>query len=503
MGKKLGIVLFVLAVAMAKAQSPMYIVSDFAEDDLEVMLHVCDEAGIGQLLQRHPFITFGHYEWDPKFAKNGDKSVARMVREAASQGIRLGVFTYQDAISLNDPYFTPPYFKRLQRQGRVTLFDDLVPEQRDFALRMSESMKAPSSLNLLLIDDELVSYGTMEPARGLLLLHGCDRGTHGTQAVGHAVTAEAYKIWDSPQRFVAPDDELRDSVRQNLMDRIEVSGMPYVLYGGGPGQLVLEESVRVRQVERWANDEASLKAGGLGWFVIHPSDQKRASTTMEEVEWMLSKVAGFDTGCGWVIDKITVNEHAGLETMLQKIRQWERLRSSGALTQTQRELLKDPYMDWHLEQLEDTLYQLFPLHISRRYRCSFMETDTGIFTSEPMEWRSEQDDRFGLRIQVEGKREIVNPMVNTEKGLVFFPCVIQPGQCLVYDFEDVAKVVDANFNPILEVVPEGLSKLPEGVSEATLIIEMEPDGPLPDVTIRYLIRERPATILLTNEDAEP
>lgn len=481
---------------LASAQSTSYIVSDFAEEDLPAMLELCEKAAVGQLLQRNAFATLGHYEWNPVFAPKGDESVERMVNDSRSHGVQLGVFTYQDAISFNDRYFSPPYYPYLLRQGQVTLFDDILAEQRDFALRASEALEVPSTLNLLLVDDEMISYSTMEPVRELLLLHRCERGAYGTKPTNHAFTAEAYKIWDSPQRFVAPDEYLQDSVRQHLTDRITASGMPFVMYGGSPGQTVLEESVRVRQVERWEQDEALIKENGLGWFVIRPADKKRACTTPEEVEWMLSKVAGYHTGCGWVIEKNTLLDYGGLEAVVEKMGQWERLRRFGVCTETQTRLLRDPYLDWHLEPVDDTTFQLYPLHFSRRHRCTFLETDTGLFTSEPMEWRTEQEGPLGLRIQVDGQRAITNPMILTELGSILFPCVILPGQRLVFDFEGAAKIVDANYHTLVEVVPVGQPILPEGPSMVSLSMEMEAEGPQPVVSVRYLTRETPETISL-------
>ena len=95
---------------------------------------------------------------------------------------------------------------------------------------------------------------------------------------------------------------------------------------------------------------------------------------------------------------------------------------------------------------------------------------------------------------MEGKTDVANVMVNTEEGLVLFPCTIRPGQRLIYDFEDVAYVVDNKYNILKEVAVEGLSMLPEGSSEVYLICESDPGKSRPEVTVRYITHERPVTL---------
>jgi len=113
-----------------------------------------------------------------------------------------------------------------------------------------------------------------------------------------------------------------------------------------------------------------------------------------------------------------------------------------------------------------------------------------LISSEKWEWKADEEGRFGLRIQVGGEVPLKNPMVNTERGLVMFPCTIQPGQCLVYNFHDLAYVMDANFTKLESVEIEGVSELPKGASEVYLICEKLSEGPNPEVTLRYITCEK-------------
>ena len=489
MKKLLILLFFVVVTGPLWAQTGLepgksYLVADFNEQSLESMLELCHQAGFEYLLQRSPFATFGHYRWNPDFA-HGDKAVARMAQKAEEAGVHLGLLVQPDAISENDPYLSWEYRKQLLREGRVELFDAIDANDVDLALRRNDVIKGVSTLNLLLIDDELVSYGTMEIAGDLILLHRCTRGMYGTAIVPHGVDAEVYKLWDSPGRFVAPEGALLDSVRANLERRIAASGVAFVIRSGDPGQTLIEESVRVSHAERWSDDAEARQGGTLGWFAIRCHDKKRAATTMDEVEWLMSKSAAFDAGFGLLIEEQTIRRHGGLGDMLEKIRQWDELRLSGAFTEGQKALLRDPYLDWHLEPDG----KLYALNFSRRYRCNFVEEEEGVLKAESWTWRSAADDGFGLRLQVDGTTEVRNPMVNTERGLLMFPCTVKPGQRIVYDFGEKAYLTDADYNLIEVLWLEGVAALPEGASEVRLLIEADAAAPRPVVTLRYITLE--------------
>ena len=459
-----------------------YLVTDVNEKSLTSVLKVCQKGGIEYLLVRSPFLTYGHYRWNPDFARD-DKAVARMVREAEDAGVHLGLLIQPDAISENDLFFSAKNSKSFLREGRVELFSDITDDDVDIALLYNGVIKGISSMNLILIEDELISYGTIERAGELLLLHHCTRGVCGTRRSSHSTAAEVYKIWDSPDRFVAPEGCLRDSVRQRLNHRIEASGVAFVLRAGEPGQELIDGSIRVRQVERWAAD-GDLES--LGWINLHAADKKRQATSIDDVEWVLSKAVAFNAGYGVLADPKTMKEHGRMDEILEKIRQWDTIRYAGSLTPEHREAMRDPYSDWHLERDEDGEFELSQRHFSRRYQCRFVEADSLLIGAEPWEWKADSEGRFGLRIQVNGKVTIKDPMVNTEKGLVMFPCVIEPGQCLVYDFDEMACVMDANGHTIKEMAVEGVSLLPSGTSEVRLYCETEKEGAWPEVTVRYV-----------------
>lgn len=488
---------WMLGCLCSLAQSPHpYLVADFAEKDFETMLHLCHQGGFEYLLHRSPFLTYGHYRWNPDFASKGNRSVARMVQMAEAEGVHLGLYIQADAISVNDPYFSPKHYQELLRQGEVKLFDDIRADQPDIAIYKNVLLHQPSTLNLLLVGDELISYGTMEVSGDLMFLHQCKRGAYGTKPAEHHRNAHVYKLADSPERFVYPDGALRDSVQQQLTDRMMATGITFAEYSVNSGHELLNDMQRVQNVERWSQ-ASELQDGSkltLGWFPIRVAEQHQQSTTIEDLEWLLSKAAAFDAGYGILLGPNAVRRHGQMDKMLSLAKAWNELRSSGLLNNDQKEALRDPYQDWHLEQLAENHFMLYPLYVSRRYRCSLTQNEEGHCISEPLEWNVENGGRFGLRVYADGKGELENPRIHLPDGIVLFPCTLAAGQILWYDFGEIALVTDRDYHTIDTVMPEGDLTLPSGEFMVLIECERVNKKPCPEVSVRYLTRETPEYI---------
>lgn len=492
--KRVGFLWLFLAIAFtvrAQVKEP-YVLAAFAKEELGTMLELCNKGGFGVLIQKTPFSTYGHYHWNDAFAPHGDESVNQMVATAEKAGVQLGVWVQDNAIDTDDAYFSPEYFKQYRKGERLELYTPLSADETTIAMLRTDVLDAATTLNLIMIDDELISYATMERSGKLTLVHRCTRGAYGTQAAAHGVDAEAYRIWGSPENFVEPEGELREMVRRRLDDRIQF--FPVKLFQGDPGQDRIDASIRVSQVERWERDSTlSL----LGQFLIRTSDPRRAGTTMEELEWMLSKAAAFDAGYGLVIDPKAMTGYGMLDEMLETMNCWNHLQRAGAFSERQKQVLRDPYLDWHLERQDSLDYLLYKENYSRHYRCNLIEVNASVLRSETWTWNAEGTGRFGLRLKVGGEVEIINPMVNTSRGLLMFPCVVKPGQQLLYDCGETARVVDADYHVVSEVEIEGLPELEEGGNEVNFLCEVDPAvRQRPVVTLRYFTRGQPEVIVL-------
>ena len=481
--------LMMAGVVLAQSTKPC-LVAEFDEYDFEAYLNLCKKGGLKVLVHQHPFASFGDFEWNDDFASD-DEAVTRMVQKAAKADVQLGVVARTDVMSPGTLFHSD--VSHLQKSGQLQLFDDFDAQDKDIAVLRTDLLKQPSSLNLILVDDELISYSTMEFSGEIILLHRCTRGAYGTEVASHSINAPTYKIMDTPDRLLVPDDMLRKTMEERLDGRLKDVGISFVLKAGDKGQELIEESQFLRHAERWAEDEDLKDKGSLGWLSIHAADKKRASTTLEEVEWLMSKAVGYGAGYGLLVNEKAKEKHGGLDRMLAVAKQWNHLNEMGVFTETQKERMRDPYSNWRLEQMSDSLYLLFPMNSSRQYRCAFKETERGLYTSDPLTWRSEEESYFALQLIAFGKDEVSNPMVSTEKSLVMFPCTLKQGEKIIYDFDGKAYLTDWNFNVIKEIVPEGASLLPEGSSEVRVMCEAKPKHQ-PQLIVRYMVREKPDMI---------
>jgi len=475
------------------AQSPKpCLVMDFPEKDLDKALELCRQGGFEYLLHRYPFSTYGHYKWNPDFASQGDASVSAMVQRAAEEGVRLGIYIQEDAISINDEFFAPKYYKLLRREGEVPLFDAISVTQPDLSVYKCKALSVPSSLNLLMVDDEIISYGTMEPAGDLMLLHQCNRGAYGTKVAAHPRSTMAYKLADAPERFVYPDGELIDLVRQQLDARIDAAGITFMEYASTSGHEMLNEAQRVQNVERWSKEceGSDGQPMTLGWFPIHGADRHQQCTTLEDVEWMLSKSAAFNANYGLVVPRVAMHRYGQLGEVMSLARTWNELCSSGLLSDELREEMRDPYQDWHLEREEEG-FLLYRLFVSRRFRCAFSPADNGLYVAGPWDWSIEEEGPFGLRVFIEGKGEIQNPVVHLGDEELLFPCSVKANQILYYDFDTVAYITDLEYNVLEVVTPIGDALLPSGDSQVRFSCTFAEEKLKPAVSVRYLTRETP------------
>ena len=219
----------------------------------------------------------------------------------------------------------------------------------------------------------------------------------------------------------------------------------------------------------------------IGNFQIHLADKKRKATTMEELEWFLSKAAAFDAGFGLDFSAEAMRRHGLTDKMLNTVNLWESLRQDSLFSEEQKELFKDPYGNWHIEKSGDSTYLLYTQHISRRYFCGFGDNT--------WTWDSPYKSRFALRIAVEGKGSVSEMELRTPNGILYLPCTLKAGQYLFFDFDGSAYITDLNYNKIEEVEARGVAYLDEGQSEVKFLYESKPEGnKKPEVSVRFITR---------------
>ncbi|MBQ8958396.1 MAG: hypothetical protein IJ057_07865 [Bacteroidales bacterium] len=491
-----------------------------------VMLLVCEGFAFGQATKSYLIADYN------------EKDLAFLQAKCRQASLDMSLSVLANRVATDSKHVSPKPSKHLLKQGVLKLQLPMNESQDEFAVYHSDIFKIPSTINVLQIDDELITYRTMETAGNIHLLYHCTRGAFGSKKSAHAKNAVVYKLWDSPERTLLPDLELQDQMAQAEAKKLAKSNIPLLVFNDlksygyceqgdlaighfldtirkyNPDKILqgdlltpmsaqrLERvnenqlwnaSMRTKIIETLDEKQDFYRKRQMPWmignFQILLSDKNRPATTYEELEWFLSKAAAYDAGFGLIFDAETMRKHGLTPIFLKAVNIWETLRLAGVFSEAQKEQFKDPYGNWHIAKENDSTYSLYAEHISRRFFCNF-EDDT-------WEWNSPYKSRFALQIAVEGKGSISELNFRTPNGILYFPCTLKAGQYLVYDFNGTACITDQDFNIVNEVIPQGVSILDEGISEVTFTCEVKPqDKQQPRVTVRYYTHDTPETIIL-------
>ena len=458
------------------------------------------------------------------------KDTAFLKGKCRQASLDLGLSVLANRIPTDSKLVTPKPSEHLLRQGILHLQLPIDDKQTEFAVYYSELFDQPATINVLQIDDELITYRTTEKSGEIQIFYNCVRGAFGTKKSAHLKDALVYKLWDTPERTLLPDLELQEKMAQAEAKKLAKTDYPLLIFNNlisysynNLGDLAIghfldtihkyntdkllqadlltpmssrylsrvnenqlwNESMRTKIVETLTDKQDFYRRLQMPWmignFQIHLADKNRKATTMEELEWFLSKAAAFDAGFGLDFSAEAMRKHGLTDVMLNTINIWETLRMANAFSKEQKEMFKDPYENWHIEKGDDSTYLVYPQHISRRYFCN-LNNDQWI-------WDSPYKSRFALCIAVEGKGSISELNFKTPNGILYIPCILKAGQYLVCNFDGTTYITDQNYNIIMEINPQGISFLDEGTSEVSFSCEVKPEQKKsPLVTVRFITR---------------
>ena len=506
-----------------------------------VFLLLCGLVAFAQELSCPPNVTKSTKSY--LITDGNPKDTAYLKEKCRQAGLDLGLEVLANRIPTNSKLVSPKPSEHLLRQGILHLQLPIDDSQTEFAVYHSDLFDQPANINVLQIDDELITYRTTEKVGDIHLFYHCIRGAFGTKKSAHSKNATVYKLWDTPERTLLPDFELQEQMIQTAAKKYAKTDYPLLIFNDlksyaynkgdsaighlldtmhkyNPDKLLQADlltpsskhylsrinenqlwnaSMRTKIVETLTEEQELYGKEHMPWmignFQIHLADKNRKATSMEELEWFLSKAAAFDAGFGLDFNKETMRKHGLTNIMLSTIKTWESLRLSHAFSDKMKKAFKDPYCDWHIQRDEDSTFLLYPQHNSRRYYCNLSE--------DQWEWNSPYTSRFALCITVEGKGSISNPVIQTPNGMLYFPCTIKAGQYLIYDFEGNACLTDFNYNKIANVTAEGESVLGEGLSVVSFNCEVKmEERKKPEVSLRYYTHGDAKKLILQSNNSK-
>ena len=171
------------------------------------------------------------------------------------------------------------------------------------------------------------------------------------------------------------------------------------------------------------------------------------------------------------------------------------MREAQAFSEEQKARLKDPETEWHLEAVDAQHYRLYPLTITKRYRCDLSELQPGQPGGADWYFEGQADSPCKIQLHVEGEGSVSNLSFTTPEGVVKFEGEVESGQYLFYDFDGKATLTDRNYRVIQTVPVEGALRLKGTSSAISLSCEAEPDT-TPEVVVRFITRGTPEEITL-------
>lgn len=504
-----------------------YLICPFGEQNLDEVLQYARMAGLEYVYHPGAFETWGHFKLNSHAFPDGDQSMRRCVERAGKVGIRLGLHTLTAFITTNDPYVTPIPDPRLARVGSSILTDAIDATATEIGVAdpgpFTKATPWEAPLNTVIIGQELAQYQRVSEALPWKLL-GCTRGAFGTKASTHEKGADIGKLADHAYRTFYPGIEngMMDEMTDRLIELFNRTGLRQISFDGlegliayghgqwaearfvkqcfdgwkpevisdasGLGHFAWHIHTRMNWGEPWghATREGASGVGSpqyrfknvayfernlfprmLGWFQLRLAGDAVEATSLEDIEWVLSKCAGLDAGFGLTTSLDEMKGNGQTAAMLRAVRDWEAARLAGAFTRGQRRRLKDLRGEFHLERVAAGKWRLRPVHFSRTLEAAGREALWDV--ENPF---GEQPLRFVLCVVEGGLR---NPRFEVGGQGVAFPAELEAGQYLVCAGDDAVTVCDANWNALRTVQAVGtLPRLAAG--RQTIRVRCEGEG---------------------------
>lgn len=535
---------------MSPEATRSYLISPFNESVLDAVLAVAKQAGFKYIYHGNPFKSWGHFEFNPDEFPDGDESMRRCVDRAAAAGIRIGAHTLSNFIQPNDPYVTPVPDPRLLRSGTATLTSAVKDDATDILVDDPAPFRKRGSLSTVVIGDELVRYQAVTDTAPWKLV-GCRRGAFGTKAAGHAAGAEIGKLADHDYQTFFPSIEMQDEMALRLAALWNRTGLRQISFDGLEGcqatgygayaearfvkttfdnwnHDVINDSSQLKHYTwhihtrmnwgepwgkamregmpeyRFKNQEyfqRNLLPPMLGWFEIRISSPELQATSLDEVEWVLAKCAGFGAGCAWQTSLYALERLGNKEAILTAIREWDLARHSGVFTEAQRTRLRESQNEFHLDKAGDGSWELVPVAFSPPFFHAVANGEDESLAVSHWEFTNRfvrQPLQFTLRVvAVEGQKEdgsVGNPSFEIDGRRLSVPVRLSPEQYLVCGGDGTGLVYDANWNLVKSFrMDNPMPMLSEGNQNVRFRCEFA-GAPEPRVEVRFKVIGAPEAV---------
>lgn len=491
---------------VSPAANEAYLICPYGVGTIEETVALTRKLGFRDLYHPGPFETWGHFILGKHEFPEGDASLKLCSEIAAESGVRLGVHTLTAFITPNDPYVSPKPDPRLARLGSSRLAADVdvtatelpVEDWRPFVVKQYWGWDQ----KFVVLGEEIISYtGVTEEAP--YRLTGCARGQFDTTTSAHLTGDDLGALATHNYHTFYPGieggmiEEMTDRLVQLVNDcnlhMLSFDGLEGLLdYGwegdytrnlfvsrcfagfdhevtsdasnllhylwhihtrmnwGEPWGKALREGMPEYRLNNQAFFERNLFPKMMGWFLFQPAVPGVEATRLDDIEWMLSKAAGFDAGFALVSTPGDFKTNMQGDAVAKAIAEWEKARNSGAFTQEQRARLRDGRSDWHLEAAGEGYWKLFPMLFPPALACGAASPMVEGQVENPYE---AQPLQFVIRILPSDNPEaaLENPILEIGNQKLILPVRVTPDRYIRGDGKGNAEVCDSNWH-VLDTV---------------------------------------------------
>lgn len=465
-----------------------YIISNFGERSVDMMLDFTEKVGFYSLYQSHPFTNWGHFDLIPSLFPNGRQGMKVCVEKARERNIRMGVHTLTNFITTNDPFVSPLPHPGLASFAGTVLSADLGKSDAEISIEDTSFYHKPTTLQTVRIGDELIRFSGISKEPPFKLLN-CKRGAFGTSSVSHSKGASIARLIDHPYKTFYPNMDLQNEMIDNLVDFFNETGVSHLDFDGHEGaystgygdaskdyfalrflegvdHMVVNGTsqsshfywhlntymnwgepwyggMRESQNEIRFNNQATLERNYqpnmLGWFWF------QAGTTLEEMEWMLARAAGWNAGYALVVNPGAIGKNPYTQEVIEVIRIWEEAKHRDLFNEPQKSLLKAGEYDFSLYKINDNEF-----HLQHYKKLKFEHENMVLQPGQPhySEWEfrsSSEDQDLFIRLQASGEEgEIEEILLELDGSLsMALPLSLKAGYSCLSDGAGNLLIYDA------------------------------------------------------------
>jgi len=472
-----------------------YMISSYGEKDIDEMIGYTKRAGLVSLYHEGPFKSWGNFVLNPEQFPNGRDGLKNCVDKAHAAGLFLGMHTLTNFINTNDPYVSPVPDNRLSFTGTSTLNRNIDADQNTIEVISPEYFNDEKGNNLhtVKIGSELIRYKSVSSTAPYLLLD-CQRGAFGTTRSAHQAGDQVGKLFDHSYNVFFPNLDMQREIATNIANMMNETGVDHLDLDGhegalasGQGDYALElfakdiydqvkhdfiigtslsktfywhigsyynwgepwyggfkESMQQYRIDNQGLFDRNYMPHMLGWYLL------AENTTLSEMEWMLSRAAGYNAGFAMVARPAALRKNSQTNQLLDAIREWELARNGNAFTKAQQEQLKNPKNEFHLEKRSEGKWTLHQYAMSPVFIREKFERQPGEPTHTNWDLQYQwKEQPLQFRMQITGEKgSVKNIKMQIDNYMeLLFPVELAAGESLVSDGTETIRYYDKNGKP--------------------------------------------------------